>query len=90
MASNGPCWHWKHKQSHLVYKDFVMEVRKVAFNRFGTIDCEVNHPTYGWIPFTASPDDPVEHGRELYAELTQGEVAPYVAPVLPFGDGMGI
>lgn len=21
------------------------------------IDCEINHPIYGWIPFTAYPDD---------------------------------
>jgi hypothetical protein len=29
----------------------------------GTIDCDFNHPKYGWIPFTADPDDVEEHGR---------------------------
>jgi hypothetical protein len=23
----------------------------------GWIDCEINHPVYGWIPFTCDPDD---------------------------------
>lgn len=32
----------------------------------GTIDCEVNHPTRGWIPFTASSSDPELHGVALY------------------------
>jgi hypothetical protein len=44
------------------------------------IDCEINHSTYGWIPFTASPDDVEAHGREIFASLTQGEVAEYVPP----------
>jgi hypothetical protein len=35
----------------------------------GAIDCEINHPHYGWVPFTASPDDVEEHGRALYAIL---------------------
>jgi hypothetical protein len=34
-----------------------MEIRNPIYNVFGTIDCEINHPDYGWIPFTASPDD---------------------------------
>ena len=40
---------------------------------------EINHPVYGPIPFTASPDDPEEHGRLLFAE-TQATASPYVAP----------
>lgn len=39
------------------------------------IDCEINHPVYGWVPFTASPEDPEQHGRDLFAlmdkELSQ-------------------
>lgn len=48
-----------------------------------TIDVELNHPEYGWMPFTASPDDPEELGRDIYAAAIAGEygpVAPYVAP----------
>ena len=60
-----------------------MEIRNAIYNAFGTIDCEINHPTFGWIPFTASPDDVEEFGREIHARITlgeAGEIAPYVAP----------
>lgn len=47
------------------------------------IDCEIEHPQYGWIPFTASPDDVEQHGREIFAALLQGTVAAYVPPPAP-------
>jgi hypothetical protein len=34
-----------------------MQWRNPVRNAFGTIDLEINHPKYGWIPFTADPDD---------------------------------
>lgn len=60
-----------------------MEFRNCIYNRTGTIDCEINHPQYGWIPFTASPDDSEEHGRAIYAEAIKGTVAPYEPPPPP-------
>lgn len=54
-----------------------MEYRNATYNRHGTIDCEINHPHFGWIPFTASPNDVEEIGRQIYVELAKGEVAPY-------------
>lgn len=54
--------------------------RNAAYNKFGTIDLELEHEQYGWIPFTASPDDVEESGREVYALALAGEVAPYVPP----------
>lgn len=60
----------------------MIEYRNARFNYAGTIDLEFNHPIYGWLPHTASPDDPEEHTRWLYeAALASGEVTPYVAPV---------
>jgi hypothetical protein len=50
-----------------------------AYNANGTIDMELDHPVYGLIPFTASPDDPEEHGRLLFADV-QATALPYVAP----------
>lgn len=47
------------------------------------IDCEIEHPHYGWIPFTASHDDVEQHGREIFAQLSQGVVADYVPPPAP-------
>lgn len=54
-----------------------MEYRNPRYNRWGTIDVEINHPALGWIPFTASPDDPEQYGRDIYEQLRQEDVAPY-------------
>lgn len=56
-----------------------MEARNATFNNVGTIDCEIDHPVWGWIPFTASPDDPEESGRAMFAALKDSASA-YVAP----------
>lgn len=48
------------------------------------VDLEVEHAQYGWIPFTASPDDSEDHGRDLFSRAVAGEFGPiaeYVAPV---------
>ena len=46
------------------------------------IDCEINHPQQGWIPFTANPDD---YGsdvnvQKLYEDLVKSKPKPYVPP----------
>jgi hypothetical protein len=56
-----------------------MQTRNPIFTASGAIDCEINHPTYGWIPFTASPNDPEQHGREIFDAL-KDTAAPYVPP----------
>lgn len=45
-----------------------MSFRNPKHNHFGGIDMEIEHPEFGWIPFTAHPDDTEAHGRELYEE----------------------
>lgn len=58
-----------------------MNARNPKQNAVGTIDLEIEHPVYGWIPFTASPDD--AEGAELYAQAVDGDfgiIAPYVEP----------
>ena len=59
-----------------------MEFRNAQFNQFGTIDCEIQHPKYGWIPFTASPDDPEPLGAEVF-EAAKDSAAPYTPPPAP-------
>lgn len=62
-----------------------MQIRNLKYNSQNTVDCEIEHPIYGWIPFTASPDDPEEHGRQIYQEAItgqHGEISPYVPPVI--------
>lgn len=48
-----------------------------------TIDCEIEHPVHGWIPFTANPNDVEPLGKEVYDACVAGEagpIAPYVPP----------
>lgn len=42
-------------------------IRSPRFTADGSIDCEIEHPVFGWIPFTASADDVEEHGRAIFA-----------------------
>lgn len=58
-----------------------MNIRKPKYNQRGTIDCEVQHPDYGWIPFTASPDDVEGVGKDIYMKCMELEVEPYEVSV---------
>jgi len=58
-----------------------MDIRNAKYNAFGTIDCEVDHPVYGWIPFTADPDDVEPLGAEVF-NAAQSSAAAYIAPVI--------
>lgn len=60
-----------------------IEWRNPVYNQYGTIDLEINHPFYGWIPFTATPDDPDKLGRDIYASVigSSEDVGEYVPPV---------
>ena len=63
-----------------------MQFRNPIFTSTGAIDCEINHPVYGWIPFTAVAGDT---GAEfdvdaMLAEIiAAGNIVPYVAPEPP-------
>ena len=55
--------------------------RNIIYNAHDTVDMEIDHPTYGWIPFTADPNDSEQLGEDLYAAAiagTLGAIAPYV------------
>lgn len=60
----------------------IVNYRNPARNRRGGIDIELDHPLYGWIPFTATPSDEQELGRAIYAEIEASgvEITPYVPP----------
>lgn len=47
-----------------------IEVRNPQWNTTSTIDCEILHKDYGWIPFTATSYDELDYGRELYEQLS--------------------
>jgi len=51
--------------------------RNPRYNAHGTIDIEIEHPTLGWIHFTADPNDSEPLGQELYhAAIELGGIAP--------------
>ena len=64
-------------------KDFVMNYRNAKHIANGRIDCEIEHPSYGWIPFTCDPEDT---GAQfdvvaLYSIMAADkQTAPYVPP----------
>jgi len=61
-----------------------MNARNPKRNAAGTIDLEIEHPAYEWIPFTASPDD--DAGADLYESAMAGDYGPiaeYVPPAPP-------
>ena len=56
-----------------------MDIKNSKYNEFGGIDCEIDHPNFGWIPFTANPDDPEELGKRVF-EAVKDLADPYVPP----------
>lgn len=58
------------------------EYRNPRYNHVGTIDCEINHPKWGWSLYTADPNDIAESGRKLYEKIISDgvEIAEYVPP----------
>lgn len=64
-----------------------MEYRNAKWNGFGGIDCEINHPQFGWIPTTLQESDPEIHGQAMF-ELVKvnGDIAEYVPVVIPVSE----
>lgn len=61
-------------------------MRNARYNHAGSIDCEINHPVHGWIPFTADPTDSEEFGRMVHQAALDGaagEIAAYIPPPAP-------
>jgi hypothetical protein len=55
--------------------------RAARYDASGTITADILHPVFGWIPFTASPEDVEPHGRALFAFIRDtGPVDPYTPP----------
>lgn len=56
-----------------------MENRNARFVSETAIEMEIDHPTFGWVPFTATPEDVEPQGRALF-EAAKDIAAPYIAP----------
>jgi hypothetical protein len=66
-----------------------MDWKNAQYNALGTIDCEINHPDLGWIPFTCNPQDKGAQfdTAALFLEM-QPDAAPYVPPPPPSPEEM--
>lgn len=68
----------------------MMDVRNPKYSAQGAIDCEIDHPAYGWIPYTVDAD--ASEGtieREILDSILAGdagEIAAYIAPVLSLAE----
>ena len=52
-------------------------------NDQGWIDCEIEHPQFGWIPYTLNPDDDdmtIDNSELLAAMVENNNVEAYVPP----------
>jgi len=68
-----------------------MEYRNAKHIGQNRIDCEINHPDLGWIPFTCDAAKAGEQfdNKELYARLeADPDTAPYVPPTQEELDAM--
>ena len=61
-----------------------MKYRNAKYiNNSGWIDCEIDHPVYGWVPYTLDPADTdmrVNNDDLLTAMDAAGDIAAYVPP----------
>lgn len=53
-----------------------MIVQNAKYTKHGSIDCEIDHPQHGWIPFTAAPDGTLT--ERLVFDTFKDTAAPYV------------
>ena len=60
-----------------------MNYRNAKYIDTTRIDCEIQHPDYGWIPYTLDPADTdmtIDNNVLLAAMAKAGNVAPYIPP----------
>lgn len=57
-----------------------MNYRNPAYNYLGQIECEIEHPEYGWIPFNCDPNDT---GAQFDVVALFAEMQPHAAPYVP-------
>ena len=60
-------------------EDFLMNYRNAKHISEGRIDCEIEHPMHGWIPYTLDPAD-TKNDDLLAAMALADDVAAYVPP----------
>lgn len=49
----------------------MVKFRNITRLTDGRFDCEIEHSEFGWIPFTADPNDTEPHGRAIWAAINE-------------------
>lgn len=57
-----------------------MNYRNPKFLKNGWIDCEIEHPQHGWVPFTCDPNDT---GAQFDTAALFAEMQPHAAAYTP-------
>jgi len=57
----------------------------LRYDHQGWVLCDMDHPVYGMIPYTASPEDNEPTGKALWAKIQAGDYGP-IAPYNPNED----
>ena len=60
-------------------EDCIMNYRNAKHISEGRIDCEIEHPMHGWIPYTLNPAD-IKNDDLLASMALADDVAAYVPP----------
>lgn len=61
-------------------------IENPVYTATGLIDCQIQHPVYGWIPFTCDPNDTAPYSKEIHDRALAMGPAAYVAPTPVEGD----
>lgn len=68
-----------------LFKDHIMNYRNAKYinehNR--VLDCEIEHPRFGWIPYTLDPADTeasINHDELLASMKIKNDIAAYIPP----------
>ncbi|WP_448120475.1 phage tail assembly chaperone [Pseudomonas veronii] len=61
----------------------VYQVRNIMRHLAGSVDCEVLHESYGWIPFSAHPEDKEPATLAVYKYIEDNQINIETLPISP-------
>ena len=65
-----------------------MKVRNPTYTVDGRIDCEIDHPNHGWIPYTAGSGTSDVFEKAVYEAALKAKPAAYVASPPPTAESL--
>lgn len=62
---------------------YAYQVRELTQFQDGIVDCEILHETYGWIPFSANPDDTAPATLAVFGYIEENDIDVSTLPPSP-------